>query len=207
MELAPEEIWMSGDLNDLNISSVRSGSGDAQPGAGEQSLIFAVELVAVAVAFADFGRAVCIGRNGAGFELAFPGAQAHCTAELVDALELSQLVDDAMLGAGVKLARICVVKPADIARVFDAGGLHAKTNSEKRNMPFARVADRIDHSCDAALPKSSRHENAVEPFKLRFKGAIIRIFALETLSLDPGHVQLEIVRQCAVYQGFFEGFV
>src|SRR6185437_3585727 len=207
MELAPEEIWMSGDLNDLNISSVRSGSGDAQSCASEQSLIFAVELVAMAVAFADLGCAVCIGCNGARFELAFPGAQPHGTAELVDALELSQLVDDAMLCAGVKLTGICVIQSADVASVFDAGGLHAKTNPEKGNMPFARVADRVDHSRDAALSKSCRHENAIEAFKLRFKGPIIRIFALQTLSFDPGHVQLEIVRQGAVYQGFFEGFV
>ncbi len=62
MELAAEEEGMAGDLDDFDVGAVGSGSGDGEAGAGEQRFIFAIELVAVTMAFADFGFAVGSGR-------------------------------------------------------------------------------------------------------------------------------------------------
>src|ERR1700743_472353 len=49
MELADEEERMGGNLDDLHVGCVRRGSGDAQTGSRQQRLVFAVELIAVAM--------------------------------------------------------------------------------------------------------------------------------------------------------------
>ena len=61
VELAGEEEGVGGDLDDLDVGGVWGGSGEAETGAGEDGLVLAVELVAMAVALADFGSAVGFG--------------------------------------------------------------------------------------------------------------------------------------------------
>ena len=98
MELAAEEVGVAGNLDDLDVGRVGRGAADAQAGAGEQRFVLAVELVAVAVALADFGcPAVGAGGQRVGLQDAGPGAQTHGAAHLFDAEQLAQLVDDAVL--------------------------------------------------------------------------------------------------------------
>src|SRR6185369_1631583 len=74
VELAAEEVWVVGNLHDLHVSSIRSGSGDPQAGAGEQRFIFAVELIAMAVTLANLGLAIRRLRRGLRLEFAGPCA-------------------------------------------------------------------------------------------------------------------------------------
>ena len=69
VELASEEVGMVGDFDDLDVGSVGSGAGDLKAGAGEQLLVFAIELVAVTMAFADLGGAVGRWANDPGSNL------------------------------------------------------------------------------------------------------------------------------------------
>src|SRR5215469_15175193 len=96
MELAAEEVRMIRELDDLDISAVRRAAGDPHAAAHQHRFVLAVELVAMAVAFTDLERAVGLRGLAVGFELAGPGAQAHGAAQLVDAAQLAQLVDDAV---------------------------------------------------------------------------------------------------------------
>ena len=61
VELAAEEEGMAGDFDDLDVSRIGGGSGKSQAAAGEQGFVFAVELVAMAMALADFGLSVGAG--------------------------------------------------------------------------------------------------------------------------------------------------
>jgi hypothetical protein len=54
MELAAQEKWVAGYLDDLHIRCVGRGAAQAQAATGEQRFIFAIEFVAVAMALADF---------------------------------------------------------------------------------------------------------------------------------------------------------
>src|SRR5271166_5219806 len=54
MELAAQEVRMAGDLDDLDVGAVRRCTADAQAAGGQHTLVLAVELVAMAMPFADF---------------------------------------------------------------------------------------------------------------------------------------------------------
>src|SRR5208282_5963982 len=58
MELASDEKRMARNLDDLNVSAVRSRAGNAQPGRDHGLLILAVELVTMPVPLADLGLAI-----------------------------------------------------------------------------------------------------------------------------------------------------
>src|ERR1700744_5188137 len=55
VELATQEERVTGDLDNLHVGRVRRGASDAQTGSREQRLVFPVELVTMAVPFADLG--------------------------------------------------------------------------------------------------------------------------------------------------------
>src|SRR6185369_4027090 len=80
VELAAQKVWVIGDFHDLYVGSIRSGSGDPQASAGEKRLVFAVELVAVAVTLADFGLSVCGLCERVGLKLASPRPETHSSA-------------------------------------------------------------------------------------------------------------------------------
>src|ERR1700722_526957 len=63
VELAAEEEGVTGNLDDLHVGRIRSGAGNTQAGSGKEGLIFAVEFVTMAMAFADLGRFVGAGRD------------------------------------------------------------------------------------------------------------------------------------------------
>src|SRR5690242_1143377 len=54
MELAAQEIRMVPDFYDLDVSSIWSRTRDPKSRAGKQRLVFAIELIAMAMAFANF---------------------------------------------------------------------------------------------------------------------------------------------------------
>src|SRR5258708_39611564 len=97
---------MVGDLYDFHVSPVRRGAGKSQSTTGQDSFILAVELVAMAVPLADFGFSVRLDRLAVLLELAGPRAQTHGTAQLVDAAQLAQLVNDSVRSGGVLFAGV-----------------------------------------------------------------------------------------------------
>ena len=120
----------------------------------------------MAVAFGDLGGAVGVGREGAGLQDAGPGAETHGAAHLFHAGELAEFVDDAVGRGGVELAGVGVLEAADVARVFDAGGLHAEADAEVGDVVLAGVADGVEHALDAAFAEAAGDEDAVEAFEL-----------------------------------------
>src|SRR6185312_12503497 len=120
-------------------------------------------------------------------------------AKLIDTAQLAQLVDDAVRGSLVEFAGVGFGQLADIASVLDARRLHAQADAEVGNLLLARIADRVQHSRYAALAESTRDEDAVESFELRFKA-----FALEAFRFHPDKIQFQIVRQRSMDQRLFE---
>src|SRR5579885_2797828 len=58
VELAAEEVRMVRNLKDLDVSSVRRGSGNAKSSAGEQRFVLAIEFVAMTMTLADLRLAI-----------------------------------------------------------------------------------------------------------------------------------------------------
>src|SRR5437667_7230979 len=89
MELAADEMWMVRQLDHLDVSSVGGRAGNSQSRRGESALVFAIELVTMAVALADLSLAVNSVRQRSRFDLAGPGTQPHGSAELLHATQLT----------------------------------------------------------------------------------------------------------------------
>ena len=198
---------MPGDLHDLHVGSIRRVAGDAQPRRRQRLLVLAVELIAMAMALADFRCAVCLFGLAASFKMAVPGAQAHRSAQLFHAAQFAQLVDDAVRRRRIELAGVGIFQAAHVARVLDARRLHAQTDAEVRNLVLARKADAVQHAGNAALAKSSGDENAVKAFQLRLIAAVVLVLRLQTLGFNPLQIQFQVVVQRGVYQRFFQGLI
>src|SRR5215469_2983618 len=119
VELAAEVPGVVGGLADLHVGAVRSFAGDAKAGGLELLLVFAVELVAVAVPLVDFLAFVSAEGEAVLRQPARPAPEAHGAAELVYALQLAELVNDAVLCAGVELGGVGVGEAAHVAGVLD----------------------------------------------------------------------------------------
>src|SRR4051812_26643677 len=96
----------------------------------------------MAMALADLEVAVDAVGQRVGLDLAGPGAQAHGAAELVDAAQLAQLIDDAVRGGLIELARIRAFEHADVPRKLDACRLHAEANAEVGDFSRERSGSR-----------------------------------------------------------------
>ena len=108
---------------------------------------------------------------------------------------------------GIELAGVGVFEAADVAGELDAGGLHAEADAEVGDLLFAGVADGVQHAFDAALAEAAGDEDAVEAFKLGLVAAVVGSFRFEAFGFNPGDLELEVLRDCAVGEGFFEGLV
>src|ERR1051326_8439381 len=189
MELATEIPGMVGDLADLDINRVGSLARQFQTMLGQDWFELAVELITVAMPFADLRHTVGGAREPAFREIAGKRPQAHGAAELVDAFQLAQFKDDARRCGRIELGRVGMFHATDVASVLDHHRLHAEADAEIRNLVLARIANGVDHALDTALAKTARHENAIESFEL--PGAV---GPMQLLRLDPRDVDLEPMR-------------
>src|SRR6476620_4396526 len=130
MELAAQVPRVVADLADLDIGAVRRLAGDPQSGRGQDLLILAVEFVTMTVPLADLSASVRLVSEAAVLQKTGPGAQPHRATQFVDALQLAELVNDAVRRAGIELARIRSFEAAHVARVLDHHGLHAQADAE-----------------------------------------------------------------------------
>jgi hypothetical protein len=75
---------------------------------------------------------------------------------------------------------------------------------------LARVANRVQHAFDTALAEAARNEDAVEALQAathtRCRLAL-GVLGLQPLGLDPGHAQLQVVRERAMHQRLLQRLV
>ena len=94
-------------------------------------------------------------------------------------------------------------RPADVARVFDGGALHAQADAEKRNFALAGVVDGVNHALHAALAESAGNQDAVVACA-RAASAVGN--GIDFFGLNPfDDYALVVVREAAVEQRFAQG--
>src|SRR5215472_15067164 len=204
MELTADKVGMVGQFHHLDVGSVGGRTRNSQPARDERFLVFTIEFVAVAVALADLRLTVNLVGEGAGLDFAGPGTETHGTAKFFDTAQLAQFVDHSMGSGGIKLAGVGVRESADVAGELDASGLHTEANAKVRNLLFAGIADGNQHAFDSAFAETAGNQDPVVLGQLFFVGLVP---GFEALSLDPVEVELEVVGEGAVDQGFLERFV
>src|SRR5579864_4210589 len=196
VELAAEKPRMVRDFADLHVNSVRRLAGDAQAPRLQLVLVFAVELVAMAMALVNFAGAVGPVSETVFRQPAGPTAQTHGAAQFIHAFQLAQLEDHAMRRTGIEFGGIGVHQAAHIARILNHQGLHAQADAEVRHLALARVANRVEHAVDAALAEAARNQDAIVALQLP-----LPVRPHHALGFDPVNVHFQLVRQPAVEQG------
>src|SRR5262245_45631923 len=94
MELAGEVPGMPWQLSNFDELAVGRTAGDLQAVLGERRLVQAVEFVPVAMPLVDQPRSIGAFGQRARRQLAGVLAEAHCAAQVVDAEQVAQFVDD-----------------------------------------------------------------------------------------------------------------
>src|SRR5690348_14585692 len=144
---------------------------------------------------ADFCLAINAVRQSVGLDLASPRAQAHGPAEFLHSAQLTQFVNHSMWRGRIEFARICVLQTTNVARKFNAGRLHPEANAEIRNLLLTRISDRLQHTFNPALPKSSRYQNSVVIAKLLVAGVLA---SFQAFGLNPAQAQSQIMSESTV---------
>src|SRR5437870_3431694 len=130
MKLAPQVPGMVAKLANLHVDSVRSLASNAEAVLRQNRLVFAIEFVAVTMTLADLESSVGGARETPFGQIARVGSQAHGAAQFVHALQLAQLIDDAIRGGGIDLGCVGLFQSANIASELDHHGLHAEADSK-----------------------------------------------------------------------------
>src|SRR6202142_3039762 len=203
MELAAQSPGVIRQLADLDVDAVGRFSRQPQAGRCQGLLIVTVEFIAVAVSLADLALSVSLVGEAAFGQLAWIRAQAHGAAQVVDALQFAQFVDDAVRRRGVELRGVGSGEAAHITGELDHQHLHAQADAEIRHLALAGETDRLDHAFAAALAETARDQDAVEGVE-RLDAA--RLLG-ELLGVDPVDPNLHVVRQAAVEQRFLQALV
>src|SRR5271165_6385435 len=92
VKLATEKPGVLRHFHNFDVVLVGGASGDPQASSREGLFKLAVKFEAMAVALTDFGFAVGLVGEGASFEPAGPGAQAHGATHFVNTKEFAKLV-------------------------------------------------------------------------------------------------------------------
>ena len=169
---------------------------------GKDGLKFTIELKAMPVAFADIRYSVGLARKAVGSEMAIVGAQPHGAAQLVDAFQLAQLVNDAIRRGRVEFGGVGIVQPAYVAGKLDHHGLHSQADAKVGTRFFACKADGVSMPSMPRLPKppGTRMPSILSEF-------LAAVAAIPSLRLDPLDLDLRLVGDAAVQQRFLQAFV
>src|SRR6478735_4052793 len=168
----------------------------------EAVLVGGVDLVAVAMALGNLGRAAIDLRDAAAaVERRGIGAETHRAAEIAGLGALLELVaaqpfghqaDQRLLGRA-ELGGVGVLDADEVSCGFDHRHLHAEADAEIWHVALARELRRADLAFGAALAEAARHQNAVDVLEER-RG----IFLLEDLAFDPVEIDLHLVGDAAM---------
>ncbi len=202
MELAGFKVGVVLDFYHFHELSVGRCAGDFQAGLFEFLAEFAVvvEFVAVAVTLANLFALVEFCGVGILHELARVSAQAHGAALFSDVLLFVHQVDDRVGGILVEFRGVGVLPAEYIAGEFNHAALHAKADTEQRNLVFAGILDGHTLAVHAAAAETSRNQNAV--------GILDEVRILfEFFGLDAFHFHLGVVFHAGVLQSFVHGLV
>src|SRR5437870_8988226 len=202
MELAADEPGMAFELDDLDEFAVRRCAGDVESALLERRHVLRIDLVAVAMPLFDEIDAVCLAGDRSFLQRARIFSKPHRAAERFDADQIAKLEDHFVRCFVIEFRRIGSDHPADVARKFDRGALHAQADAEIGDFLLARVTDRAQLAFDAARAETRSDEDPVDVRQLSVVPLV-----LQRLGVDIDDPHLHVVGDSAVDQRLVERFV
>ncbi len=125
--------------------------------------------------------------------MALVGTEPQRAADILHAVLVRHQGDDGMRGVRIQLNAVRIVVADHVADKLHNGKLHAKTESEERDIIFARVADGINHALDAPVAKTAGDKDAV-----RILERLRHIFRIDKLGVNPLDIHRGMLRDSAV---------
>ena len=202
MKLHGHEPWVIGQLHGLDQLAVRRKTGKPHTALLEDRAVFVIELVAVAMALGYLWFFISGPRKTAFGQAARLRAQPHSAAHFHNAPLRVHQTNDRVRGVRVKFGAVGVLQAAHVARKLDCSALHAKADSEKRDLVFARIARRDDLALDSAHSEPARNQDAVHTVEQFLRVAFFEVFGFDFLFDDP-----HVIGNAAVRQRLIDGFI
>ena len=131
MELGADEPTVAGDFDNLHQVALGIHANALHAVFLVFVFIKVIELISVAMAFADLWRAVDLGHTAAFTQVAVVGTQSHGATQVGNGLLLLHHVDDIVRSIG-HLARVGVFVTQHVAGKLDDHHLHAEANAKGR---------------------------------------------------------------------------
>ena len=161
-----------------------------------------VELEAVAVAFADLGRAVSLGGFRAGKELALVGSETHRASHVGDRFLLLHEVDHVIGCLGVHFGGVGVFEAEHVAGELDHHALHSEADAESRHVMLATPFQGGELTLDSALAEARGDDHAVHVAEF-----LVGVGVGELLGVDVYEIELVVLVGGAVHEGFGDRLV
>ena len=196
VELRTQMEVAAGNFHGLHKVAIGAGAGNDKALLLKLGAERIVELIAVAVALINFGRAVAFGHLGAGGDGAGVLAQPHRAALGLNALLVGHQINDIVLALGGKLAGVGVRVAQHIAGVLHDHDLHTQTDAEVGDMVLPRVLGSLDHPLDAAVAEAAGNDDAVRIAQLIGAAALVH----QMLAVHPLDLDLALILKAGVVQ-------
>src|SRR5271169_735851 len=208
VELTGDEPRMRAQFDEFH-QSIGGEARESEARRGHLVEIVIVEFIAVAVTLEYRLSAVQRARQGTWNQFRLLGAEPHAAAQVrffiahllaaLQILPLGDQGDNRVIRGPIELRTVGAFEGEHIARIFDDGELHSQTNAKIGNGVFARKANRLNLSFDAAIAEAARHQYGVHFLQRRCARAL-DILRFEIMDVDPG-----AGLDAGVHQGLVEG--
>ena len=200
MELDAHEPGVVSDLHDLHQPSVGGQARQAQPRRRQRLPEVVVELVAVAVALVDAGRAVGPGGEAVLRQLAGVAAQTHGAPLVGDPHLVGHQVDDRVLAVGGELPGLGPRQAADVAGELHHRHLHPQADAQEGHLVLPGVPDGGDLPLHPPAAEASGDQ---DPGTARQQ--LPGVGVGDGLAVHPPDVHLHVVLDPPVGQGLRHG--
>src|SRR5437870_3919551 len=121
-----------------------------------------IKLIAMPMSLADLFRRVSLSGQRTRRKVARPGAQPHCSAQLINVHQVTELKDHRVRTLPIKFSGIGILQPANISRILDASCLHSEADAKVGRTTLTGVGYGANHSRYATFTKSARDQNRIK---------------------------------------------
>ena len=191
--------------------SVRRFGHNTHTGLIQNRLIADIDLITVTVTFGNSVAAINAADKGIGSQYAFISSQTHSPAQIAVFgtnlfsplfIPLGHQTDNRSAAAAGNFGGIGVFDAGQVAHGFNDGHLHSETNSQKRQIIFAGIFNRLDFALGAAGAETARNQNRTDIVQVSGGTVFFNIFRIYPFDFD-----FVTVGYAAVAQSFAQRFI
>ena len=180
--LGCDEPRMGIQLDHFHDAAIRRYAAEAHAVFNQFLAIVIVDLVTMTVTFINFTGAVELISFGIRVKNTFVSAKSQSTAQICNSVLVRHNVNEWMCRCRIQLGAVGIRISENMAGEFHNGHLHAKAETEERNIIFTGVLNSCDLTFYTTVTKAARDEDTVhitENFRYVIRADKFRIYPFD----------------------------